>query len=70
MNIKGAFGKVSGGNEKHAIRNLGRIYSHIVTRKCQRTWANCCSTVFRKSELVNDKLRCLAEEILNQVLKT
>lgn len=62
MNVKGAFGEVSEGNEGHVIRNWREGYPCY---KVAENLAELYSTVRWKTELVNHLLGYLAEEIFN-----
>lgn len=66
MDIKGNFGKLSGGNEEQVIRNWRQ---GSPCYKGAKNLAGLCCSVLWKAELVSDEIRYLVEQISKQTVE-
>lgn len=63
MDIKGASGKTSKGNEGHLSEKGAKV---ILAIQWQKTWSNCVFFVVWKAEFVNYEFGYLTEEVSKQ----
>ena len=65
MNVKGASGEVSDGNEEHVI---GKWRKDDLCYKVAENLAKLCFSVSCKGELVSDKIRYYLKRFLSKIL--
>lgn len=60
MNLKGESGEISDGNEGHVTRNWRKDEPYY---KAEKNFAELCSSILWKVEIVSNKIGYLGEEI-------